>query len=246
VTLLAAAGAALAGLAAALAIRGPGDGRLRSVLGRRGEDRGTSRHSSPATRARWAAGLAGVGAWAVLGGAAGVGVGAVVAVVAHRALVAAAGRAPAASAALVADAPLAFDLLAACISAGAAPEAAITSVADAVGGQLGRLLGAVAQAASLGCPAEQAWAPLLEPAIPAPLREGAAGFVRAQRSGAALAPVLGTIAAAGRRARQVAAQAAARRAGVLAVGPLGLCFLPAFVLVGVVPLVAGLVGAVTW
>jgi len=58
--------------------------------------------------------------------------------------------------------------------------------------------------------------------------------------------VLGTIAAAGRRARQVAAQAAARRAGVLAVGPLGLCFLPAFVLVGVVPLVAGLVGAVTW
>jgi hypothetical protein len=36
-----------------------------------------------------------------------------------------------------------------------------------------------------------------------------------------------------------AAEAAAQRAGVRAVGPLVACFLPAFVLVGVVPLVVG-------
>jgi hypothetical protein len=39
--------------------------------------------------------------------------------------------------------------------------------------------------------------------------------------------------------------AASRRrggSGVLAVAPLGLCFLPAFVLLGVVPVVAGLAG----
>jgi tight adherence protein B len=38
-------------------------------------------------------------------------------------------------------------------------------------------------------------------------------------------------------------QAAARRAGVRIVGPLTLCFLPAFVLLGVVPAVVGLLPA---
>ena len=37
-----------------------------------------------------------------------------------------------------------------------------------------------------------------------------------------------------------AAEQAARRVGVLAVAPLGLCFLPAFVLLGVVPVVIDL------
>ena len=41
-----------------------------------------------------------------------------------------------------------------------------------------------------------------------------------------------------------AAAAAAERASVLIAGPLGLCFLPAFVCLGVVPVVAGLAGAV--
>jgi hypothetical protein len=41
----------------------------------------------------------------------------------------------------------------------------------------------------------------------------------------------------------VAATEAARSAGVRAVAPLGLCFLPAFVLVGVVPTVVGLATA---
>jgi pilus assembly protein TadC len=38
--------------------------------------------------------------------------------------------------------------------------------------------------------------------------------------------------------------AAAERAGVLIAGPLGLCFLPAFVCLGIVPVVAGLAGEV--
>jgi hypothetical protein len=40
----------------------------------------------------------------------------------------------------------------------------------------------------------------------------------------------------------VRAVARSQRVGVLVVAPLGLCFLPAFVLIGVVPLAAGLVG----
>ena len=41
-----------------------------------------------------------------------------------------------------------------------------------------------------------------------------------------------------------AAAAAAERAAVLIAGPLGLCFLPAFVCLGIVPVVAGLAGDV--
>ena len=41
-----------------------------------------------------------------------------------------------------------------------------------------------------------------------------------------------------------AASAAAERASVLIAGPLGLCYLPAFVCLGIVPVVAGLAGDV--
>jgi pilus assembly protein TadC len=42
-----------------------------------------------------------------------------------------------------------------------------------------------------------------------------------------------------RRVRRWQAEAAARKAGVLAVAPLVLCFLPAFILIGVVPVIVG-------
>ncbi|SLJ82662.1 putative alanine-rich membrane protein [Mycobacteroides abscessus subsp. abscessus] len=41
-----------------------------------------------------------------------------------------------------------------------------------------------------------------------------------------------------------AAAARAERAGVLISGPLGLCFLPAFLCLGIVPVVVGLAGRV--
>ena len=44
--------------------------------------------------------------------------------------------------------------------------------------------------------------------------------------------------------RAVAAEAAAQRAGVLIVLPLGLCFLPAFLLAGLVPVVVAVLGDV--
>ena len=39
-----------------------------------------------------------------------------------------------------------------------------------------------------------------------------------------------------------AAEATAERAGVLIAGPLALCFLPAFVVLGLIPTIAGLAG----
>jgi pilus assembly protein TadC len=60
----------------------------------------------------------------------------------------------------------------------------------------------------------------------------------------ALATGLGELAVQCRSEASDSATAAAERAGVLIAGPLGLCFLPAFVCLGIVPVVAGLAGDV--
>lgn len=67
----------------------------------------------------------------------------------------------------------------------------------------------------------------------------AAAIGRTESSGAKLAATLTRIGDRARQEAHAAAIAAARRAGVLAVAPLGLCFLPAFLLLGVIPVVIG-------
>jgi pilus assembly protein TadC len=68
---------------------------------------------------------------------------------------------------------------------------------------------------------------------------------RAMVSGAPLAEAVARLADDQRARRRRTAEAAARAVGVRAVGPLGLCFLPAFVLVGVVPVIVGVAGSLT-
>jgi Flp pilus assembly protein TadB len=139
------------------------------------------------------------------------------------------------------DLPLALDLLACVLLAGQPPSLASAAVATATGGPVGAALGAVAGACALGAPAEEAWEPLgLLAGAPATAR----AMARAAHSGIALAAELGRTAEDLRAARAAAADVRIRRAGVLVVLPLGLCFLPAFVCVGVVPLVAGVAGSV--
>ena len=65
---------------------------------------------------------------------------------------------------------------------------------------------------------------------------------RSASSGAALAQGVTELADQSRHEAWLAASAAAERASVLIAGPLGLCFLPAFVCWGIVPVVAGLAG----
>jgi pilus assembly protein TadC len=62
-------------------------------------------------------------------------------------------------------------------------------------------------------------------------------------SGAALAGTLTRLGEDLRVLRLAAVETAARRAGVLLVLPLGVCFLPAFVLTGVVPVILALLRA---
>lgn len=65
---------------------------------------------------------------------------------------------------------------------------------------------------------------------------------RAADSGAPVVGAVSRLAAEARAQSRADGEQRARRVGVLVVAPLGLCFLPAFVLLGVVPVVAGLAG----
>jgi hypothetical protein len=67
---------------------------------------------------------------------------------------------------------------------------------------------------------------------------------RSASSGSALAEGAADLAEQVRQDVTHRAAAAAERAGVLIAGPLGLCFLPAFVCLGIVPVVAGLAGEI--
>lgn len=142
---------------------------------------------------------------------------------------------------LIADLPVAVDLLAACLRGGAPWHEAVEAVAGAVGGPLGEELRAVSVQIRLGADPAEAWLALTEEPMLAPLARAA---VRAASTGAALAPSLSRLARDQRRVARSAAAARARAAGIRALAPLGLCFLPAFVLLGVVPAIAGIASTI--
>lgn len=141
----------------------------------------------------------------------------------------------------VADLPLGADLLASALRAGAPVDRAVTAVAEALGGPLGERLHRVGRTLRLGGDPEEAWAHL-GPVTGADRLTAAA--VRTSASGAALAGALTRLADDLRADRVTTVEAAARRAGVLIVLPLGLCFLPAFILAGLVPVIVAVLGDV--
>jgi pilus assembly protein TadC len=182
--------------------------------------------------------IAFVTGWFLVGGALGAGSGLVAAVVVRRWLRkgrAEDGRAEAAEAAR--RLPLAADLLAACAAAGAGPREAAEAVGGSLGGSVGdRLAGAAAEIA-LGGESAASWGRFGE--IP-----GASGLARclegASATGAPAAEPLARLAEGLRAERSRRATVRAQRAQVLITGPVGLCFLPAFLVTGVAPVVMGL------
>ncbi|GIF74067.1 type II secretion system F family protein [Asanoa siamensis] len=140
-----------------------------------------------------------------------------------------------------ADAPICADLIAAALRAGAPVDVAVLSVADALGGPLRDRLTPVGRSLRLGAEPDEAWSHVA--GMPGGPRIAAAA-VRSSASGAALAGALTRLADDLRADRAAAMEAAARRAGVLIVLPLGLCFLPAFILAGLVPVIVALLGDV--
>lgn len=136
--------------------------------------------------------------------------------------------------AAAAELPLVAGLLAACVSSGAPLEDSLEVVASSAGPALRRRLAPALAATSLGRDPAVVWAELGSDVVLAPL---ARPLARAHASGAPLADALTRAVDDVRAAQRARSEAALERASVQVAGPLGLCFLPAFVLVGVVPLV---------
>ncbi|CAL9531332.1 hypothetical protein SUDANB176_04058 [Streptomyces sp. enrichment culture] len=137
--------------------------------------------------------------------------------------------------------PLAADLLSACIAAGAGPVTAAQAVGDTLGGPVGEALARGAAEVRLGGEPGAAWQRLAS--VPGTVAL-ARLLERADVSGLPLSVPVARLAAEARAEWARAATARARRAAVMVSAPVGLCFLPAFVAVGVLPVVIGLAGGV--
>ncbi|MFI6337860.1 type II secretion system F family protein [Streptomyces sp. NPDC050535] len=135
--------------------------------------------------------------------------------------------------------PLAADLLAACIAAGAGPVVAAQAVGEALGGPVGERLARGAAEVRLGSEPAAAWRKVASIPGAGPL---ARLLERAGESGVPAAVPVGRLAAEARAEWGRTATARARRAAVMVTAPVGLCFLPAFLAIGVLPVVIGLAG----
>lgn len=140
---------------------------------------------------------------------------------------------------LGAQLPDALDFLAVCVSAGLPMRSALGTVAEVSPSPTRELLADVAAALALGRAGPLAWEELRRHQVWGSV---ASDIARAERSGTSLSGILRIHADDARREERDAATKRARTVGVKSVVPLMACFLPAFVLVGVIPIIAGLLG----
>lgn len=133
-----------------------------------------------------------------------------------------------------------LDLLAVALLAGLPAPDALAAVADAVDHtdpDSARPLRAAAARMRLGATPAEAWREVPGAARLAPI---ASVLTRATDGGGSVRAALEHAADRMRSEADAAATARAERAAVMVAGPLGLCFLPAFVCLGVLPVVVGL------
>ena len=134
------------------------------------------------------------------------------------------------------DAALACDLIASALACGASIPRALDALADACAQEP---LAWTASSLRLGATWEQAWEEA--PAWADPLRDA---LEASWTAGTAPEGMLARCASWERRARLVDAKTRAEELSVRLVGPLGAFFLPAFLLLGIAPLLAHLMGIV--
>lgn len=134
-------------------------------------------------------------------------------------------------------------LLAVVLASGQSVATALGVVAEALPGPASAPLGRARSSLAVGVPPETVWTELADTPGLEPLGRA---FARASESGAR---VVDTIA---RLAEQLAAEERAgvedraRTVGIRAAVPLGLCLLPSFLLLGIVPVVAAALGSLRW
>jgi pilus assembly protein TadC len=145
------------------------------------------------------------------------------------------------------DDPLAvassLDVFATCLSSGMAVAGAARATAPFSPQSVADVLGRAADLLALGADPAVAWSTAgtaVDDHVEALCRLAR----RSAASGTALAQAVSELADQSRADAADSAQAAAERASVLIAGPLGVCYLPAFVCLGIVPVVVGLAGDV--
>lgn len=234
---MSAAAAAVLAVAAAVLLR-PGVARLDAASRSTETIRSTpSNQRSFLARLRVPlSGLAVVAGWSVLGGVIGLAIGVLGGALAWRAL----GRLESPASIrrrreLERDLPTAVHLLGACLTAGAAMTSALSTVAAAMPGAVGDELALVQRRLHWGVDPASVWR-----AIEGPLEPLGRNMARAHESGSSVRQAVARLAEDLRSDTRARAEARARTIEVRAAAPLGLCFLPAFVLLGVVPMTVGI------
>lgn len=135
---------------------------------------------------------------------------------------------------LVLESPQALELMSACLAAGMPVRGANQAIVASFDGPVAEDLGRVRALVGLGVPDSEAWLTLHEhPQLGA----AADDLARSVESGTMLVESLKQHSAAAREARRGALLVRARGVGVRSVLPLMVCFIPAFLLLGVVPTV---------
>jgi pilus assembly protein TadC len=208
-----------------------GNQRLRAVTSVRG-----AAVTGPRMTLRWAlaagtalAGWLGIGG--VIGMVLGFGAGAGIIVTARLA-----GRTPTASPDAV---PVVVELMAGCLAAGLTMPDSLVAASVAGDPVTARACLAAADALRRGAPADEAWHSWMSDPWLATVARSTA---RTTQSGASVADELRRVATRLRSRRHARIQQRVQQASIWAVIPLGLFFLPAFVLLAVVPVVVGLFG----
>jgi len=224
-------------VAAAILLLGPTKARVRPAPHRDTLDVGPGHDHGLLRRLRVPlVALTVIGGWTLLGGWVGGVFGVGAGVVGWRVLGAVEG--PAAirrRAALARDLPMAVHLLGASLKAGSAVGPALSDVAAALGSPVADEFLLVVRRLELGIDPAAAWS-----ATDDELRPLGRSMARAHQSGASVVVAVDRLAEELRATRRHRTEALARSVEVRAAAPLGLCFLPAFVVLGVVPMVVGI------
>jgi pilus assembly protein TadC len=135
---------------------------------------------------------------------------------------------------LIMETPQALELLAACMAAGLPARTACAAVVAAFDGPVADDLGQVLALLQLGAGDVAAWKALGDhPQLGLAARD----LARSVESGSSMVQGLEHHAAAARDARRGALQVIARSVGVRSVLPMMICFIPSFMLLGIVPAV---------
>jgi Flp pilus assembly protein TadB len=137
---------------------------------------------------------------------------------------------------LVEDLPTGVDLLGSCLDAGAAPDSALVSVSGALGGPVGEEFLVIHHRLEVGVDPAQVWRSVAAHPQLAPLGRAVG---RAHETGAPIGEAVHRLAEELRDRARADVETRARSIEVKAAAPLGLCLLPAFVVLGVVPMVVG-------